>query len=156
MSASAYRSMASPAAISRSCALTFMLRCPAAHSSRPVPQVSDPVTPPGDPFSSLTKIGALPEPLTAREHEVLALLIHAKTNREIAEELVISLRTVECHLSTIYGKLGVRGRSEAMLWAVNTDMRPEPGGSGREAYRSVGERRLPTRILSSPTRKRSR
>jgi DNA-binding NarL/FixJ family response regulator len=64
------------------------------------------------------RIPVLPEPLTAREHEVLALLTQAKTNREIAEELVISLRTVECHLSTIYGKLGIRGRAEAMLWAL--------------------------------------
>lgn len=61
---------------------------------------------------------ALVEPLTSREIEVLKLLAGAATNREIADRLVISPRTVETHLANIYGKLGVRGRTEAMLWAV--------------------------------------
>jgi DNA-binding CsgD family transcriptional regulator len=58
------------------------------------------------------------EPLTARELEVLGLLANAASNREIADRLVISPRTVESHLANIYGKLGVRGRPEAILWAV--------------------------------------
>ena len=58
------------------------------------------------------------EPLTARELEVLGLLANAASNREIADLLVISPRTVESHLANIYGKLGVRGRPEAILWAV--------------------------------------
>jgi DNA-binding NarL/FixJ family response regulator len=62
--------------------------------------------------------GGLIEPLTAREIEVLKLLAGAASNREIADTLVISTRTVETHLANIYGKLGVRGRTEAMLWAI--------------------------------------
>ncbi|MBV9280543.1 MAG: helix-turn-helix transcriptional regulator, partial [Chloroflexi bacterium] len=64
----------------------------------------------------------LVEPLTAREAEVLGLLAGAASNREIAERLVISPRTVETHLANIYGKLGVRGRTEAMLWAIREGM----------------------------------
>jgi DNA-binding CsgD family transcriptional regulator len=60
------------------------------------------------------------EPLTAREQEVLGLLMEAFTNQEIADRLCVSLRTVETHLGHIYGKLGVRGRPEAMLWAMRT------------------------------------
>ena len=61
---------------------------------------------------------ALIEPLTSREIEVLKLLAGAATNREIAQSLAISPRTAETHLANIYGKLGVRGRTEAMLWAI--------------------------------------
>ncbi len=60
----------------------------------------------------------LVEPLTPRELEVLRLLAGAATNREIADRLEISPRTAETHLTNIYGKLGVRGRTEAMLWAI--------------------------------------
>jgi DNA-binding NarL/FixJ family response regulator len=71
--------------------------------------------PPARPKSGLD---ALIEPLTSRELEVLRLLAGAASNREIAETLTISPRTVETHLANIYGKLGVRGRTEAMLWAI--------------------------------------
>lgn len=62
------------------------------------------------------------EPLTAREIVVLKLLAGAASNREIAGNLAISTRTVETHLANIYGKLGVRGRTEAMLWAIHAGM----------------------------------
>lgn len=62
------------------------------------------------------------EPLTAREIVVLKLLAGAASNREIAHGLTISTRTVETHLANIYGKLGVRGRTEAMLWAIHAGM----------------------------------
>jgi LuxR family maltose regulon positive regulatory protein len=56
---------------------------------------------------------ALPEPLTNREQEVLALLAAGLKNRDIAAQLVISPETVKKHTSNIYTKLGVRGRIEA-------------------------------------------
>jgi DNA-binding NarL/FixJ family response regulator len=65
------------------------------------------------------------EPLTAREIVVLKLLAGAASNREIASGLAISTRTVETHLANIYGKLGVRGRTEAMLWAIHAGMAEE-------------------------------
>lgn len=57
--------------------------------------------------------------LTQREQDVLALLAHGLTNREIAERLVISAKTVEHHVSQILGKLGLRSRAEAAAYAVN-------------------------------------
>ena len=69
-----------------------------------------------------TGLEALIEPLTPREVEVLKLLAGAASNREIAEQLIISPRTVETHLANVYGKLGVRGRTEAMLWAIREDV----------------------------------
>ena len=56
---------------------------------------------------------ALPEPLSPREQEILERLAAGLTNREIAEQLVISSETVKKHTGSIYGKLGVRSRTEA-------------------------------------------
>jgi DNA-binding CsgD family transcriptional regulator len=55
--------------------------------------------------------GPLPHDLTPREAEVLWLIAAGKTNQEIAEDLVLSIRTVERHISTIYEKLNLRGRA---------------------------------------------
>jgi LuxR family maltose regulon positive regulatory protein len=59
----------------------------------------------------------LPEPLTDREQEILELLAAGLTNREIAEQLVISPETVKKHTGSIYGKLAVRSRREAVARA---------------------------------------
>ena len=50
--------------------------------------------------------------LTAREREIAELVAAGRTNREVAEQLVLSARTIEAHLRNIYGKLGVRSRVE--------------------------------------------
>jgi predicted ATPase/class 3 adenylate cyclase/DNA-binding CsgD family transcriptional regulator len=65
-----------------------------------------------------TSAGAPGSGLTARELEVTRLLADGRTSREIAEELVVSAATVDRHLTHIYTKLGVRGRSEAIAWAL--------------------------------------
>ena len=52
--------------------------------------------------------------LTRREHEVLNLLASRRTNREIAEFLSISVRTVECHVQGILAKLGAPNRRAAV------------------------------------------
>jgi DNA-binding NarL/FixJ family response regulator len=52
------------------------------------------------------------DPLTAREREIAELVASGRTNREIAEQLVLSPRTIEAHLRSIYGKLDVRSRVE--------------------------------------------
>jgi DNA-binding NarL/FixJ family response regulator len=55
--------------------------------------------------------------LTAREREILNLLARGLSNRDIAEELVITNKTVKNHLSRIYEKLDVHSRAEAIaLW----------------------------------------
>ncbi|MFO7741577.1 MAG: LuxR C-terminal-related transcriptional regulator [Anaerolineae bacterium] len=57
------------------------------------------------------------EPLTERELEVLEELSKGLTNPEIAERLMVSLNTVKTHTRNIYGKLGVRNRTEAVVRA---------------------------------------
>jgi DNA-binding NarL/FixJ family response regulator len=56
----------------------------------------------------------LSEPLTARESEVLGLLGHGLSNKMIARELHISEHTVKFHISSLYSKLGVSNRAEAV------------------------------------------
>ena len=58
------------------------------------------------------------ETITERETAVLELLANGVSNSEIAERLNISVATVQFHLTGIYGKLGVRTRSEALVQAA--------------------------------------
>ncbi|WP_165423637.1 LuxR C-terminal-related transcriptional regulator [Ktedonosporobacter rubrisoli] len=58
-------------------------------------------------------VAALPEPLTAQELRILRLLALGRTNREIAETLVVSLNTVKSHLKHLYSKLAVNSRMQA-------------------------------------------
>jgi DNA-binding NarL/FixJ family response regulator len=58
------------------------------------------------------------EQLTARELEVLKLAAKGMTNREIAQELVLSVRTVQVHLTNIFNKIGVGSRTEAVLYGL--------------------------------------
>ncbi len=64
----------------------------------------------------------LPEPLTQREQEILALVAAGLTNREMAERLIISAETVKKHLASIYGKLGAANRTEAAARARELDL----------------------------------
>jgi two-component system, NarL family, response regulator LiaR len=57
------------------------------------------------------------EPLTTRELEVLQLLAEGQTNRQIADRLVITERTVKFHVSSILAKLGAGNRTEAVAIA---------------------------------------
>jgi non-specific serine/threonine protein kinase len=56
--------------------------------------------------------------LTGREREVAALIAQGKTNREIAQELVLSKRTVEKHAANILSKLGLTSRAQIVRWAI--------------------------------------
>ena len=67
---------------------------------------------------SLPRAHAYPDGLTAREVEVLNLLAQGLTNKQIATRLVISLRTVTTHLSSIYSKTGVNTRAAATRYAI--------------------------------------
>lgn len=59
-----------------------------------------------------------PEPVSAREREVLHLAAKGLSGKEIASQLYISERTVQTHLASIYDKLGARNKTEAMLLAL--------------------------------------
>ncbi len=58
------------------------------------------------------------ESLTEREREVLKLLAQGLSNKDIAQHLYLSVRTVEGHLANTYGKLHLKSRTEAVLWAA--------------------------------------
>ena len=66
----------------------------------------------------------LPDPLSEQELRVLGLIVAGKTNREIADELVISVGTAKWHVHNIYQKLGVGSRAEAIA-RVHAWMRNE-------------------------------
>ena len=57
------------------------------------------------------------EPLTDREEQVLAVVARGRTNREIADELFISLSTVKTHITSLMLKLPARNRVEIVMWA---------------------------------------
>ena len=62
------------------------------------------------------------ESLTAREREVLQLIGEGRTNREIAEQLCLSVKTVEVHRGRIADKLGVRGRSLLVKYSISSGL----------------------------------
>lgn len=81
-----------------------------------------------------------PEELTGRERQVLRELAEGCTNREIAHRLHVTPETVKSHVAAILGKLGVRHRTEAVVWALKTGLvrleelrRPAGAPPSREA-----------------------
>ena len=65
---------------------------------------------------------AYPDGLTQREVEVLRLVAAGRTDRDIAEELIIAESTVRRHVSNIYAKIGTNNRSEATRYALRVDL----------------------------------
>lgn len=66
----------------------------------------------------------LPNDLTKREHEVLGLVAMGKGNKEIAESLFISVKTVETHKGNILEKLGLRNSAELVKYAIKNNIVP--------------------------------
>jgi len=64
----------------------------------------------------------LPAALTERELEVLLVLVRGGSNKAIAEDLGISVKTVGHHVQHVYEKAGVRSRAAATLWAFEHDL----------------------------------
>jgi DNA-binding NarL/FixJ family response regulator len=61
------------------------------------------------------------EALTDREEQVLVAVARGRTNKEIADELYITLSTVKSHITSLMTKLGVRNRVEVAMWAYETN-----------------------------------
>ena len=68
---------------------------------------------------SSTMSEQLREPLTARELEVLALVCDGYSNGEISQRIRVTPPTVKYHLLNIFGKLGVRRRTQAVAAAIH-------------------------------------
>lgn len=60
--------------------------------------------------------------LTTRELEITRLLAHGYTNKEIAEKLFLSIKTIEAHRSKIYSKLGLKSRAELVDYAIEHNL----------------------------------
>ena len=56
--------------------------------------------------------------LTERERQVAALIAQGESNSEIARTLLITVRTVEAHITRILDKLGLKSRAEIAAWTV--------------------------------------
>ena len=65
--------------------------------------------------------------LSRREREVVSWIVQGKTNREIAEIMVVRLRTVETYITRILNKLGFNSRVQIATWAVEASL-PKPTG----------------------------
>ena len=63
--------------------------------------------------------------LTKQESNVLALVAQGKRNAQIAQELYLSIHTVESHLHRIFKKLQVSSRTEAAVYAIDSGLLPE-------------------------------
>jgi LuxR family maltose regulon positive regulatory protein len=88
----------------------------------PVAAVHEPASPAGDPSTGAGE--ALIEPLSERQLEVLRLVALGRTNKEIARQLVISPGTVKAHTASIYRKLDVANRTEAVARARQLGILP--------------------------------
>lgn len=70
---------------------------------------------PSPPAASTPEV---PASLSPREAEILQLIAAGRTNREIADALYLSVRTVERHVTNLYAKIGARGRADATAFAL--------------------------------------
>jgi DNA-binding CsgD family transcriptional regulator len=70
--------------------------------------------------------GAAATELTRRQEEVLHLIISGASNREIAERLTLSLRTVEHHVGSIFARLNAHNRVQAVNWAHDNGFADRP------------------------------
>jgi DNA-binding NarL/FixJ family response regulator len=84
----------------------------------------------------LRRIGTIPavreqraEKLTRREEDVLILLGKGLSNREIADQLVLSMETVKSHVSAILSKLNLTDRTQAAIYAVRHGLIPDEEGA---------------------------
>jgi DNA-binding NarL/FixJ family response regulator len=89
---------------------------------------------PIDPRAARAIISARAQPdpaaaLSARESEVLALLVEGLPNKLIARRLEISEKTVKTHLTSIFRSLGVTDRTQAALWAERNGFTARRGGA---------------------------
>jgi DNA-binding CsgD family transcriptional regulator len=111
--------------------LRFAIGGTGAPAAEAAPAATEPVNlparqaPPPEPaLAPLPERAAVPvtpvnrDGLTDREIEVLRRIAAGRSNREIADELSLSVRTVERHITNLYGKINARGRADATAYAL--------------------------------------
>jgi DNA-binding NarL/FixJ family response regulator len=79
-------------------------------------------------FHQQKKMDQEEQSLTEREKEVLLCLVEGMSNKEIANKLYISDKTVKIHVSKIFRKLNVKSRSQVIIQAVQKQLVPLPPG----------------------------
>jgi predicted ATPase/DNA-binding CsgD family transcriptional regulator len=93
--------------------------------------LSPPLTPPGsDPLSDEQAIKTQYGGLSRREREVVSWVAQGKTNREIAEIMVVRPRTVETYITRILNKLGFNSRVQIATWAIGAGLPISNGEDG--------------------------
>ena len=94
-----------------------------ASSALPPDAFSSPPSPPLSPRHALQQqFGGL----TSREREVARLVAQGKSNRAIADELIVGISTVEAHMTHIFTKLGFSSRAQIAAWAVDKGLAKAP------------------------------
>jgi non-specific serine/threonine protein kinase len=76
-----------------------------------------------------------PRRLTPRERDVVSLVALGWTNRQIADKLVIDVRTAETHISNMLGKLGLSSRAQLAVWAAGRQP-STPAEAARPRFRT--------------------
>jgi DNA-binding NarL/FixJ family response regulator len=83
--------------------------------------------------------------LTSRERDILGLLSEGRSNRDIAQTLYLSEKTVKAHLAAVFRKLGVTNRTQAAMAAVSMGIGPghhkQPEDDGENGPRPTAQRR---------------
>jgi NarL family two-component system response regulator LiaR len=78
--------------------------------------------------------------LTARESEMLTMIVAGLSNREIAESSYLSINSVKTYISGAYRKIGVERRSQAVVWGLGNGFRTEPAVSAETENPLPGSR----------------
>jgi NarL family two-component system response regulator LiaR len=84
----------------------------------------------GRPGEASAEPAAPAEDLTERELEVVALVARGRSNREIADQFVISEKTVKTHIGHVLAKLGLRDRTQIAIYALKHGLVDESGEEG--------------------------
>ena len=116
---------------------------PLAEIVRLAAQDADDLPPPGRAAPPAAGRPAPAPALTSRELEIAGLVSEGLSNRQIAERLVISKRTVDAHIEHIYGKLGVSSRVQLASWlrsAPALSLGPRPGAGPPSSRAVIGGR----------------
>jgi DNA-binding NarL/FixJ family response regulator len=99
---------------------------PAPPSPGRTPSVPAHPSPAGTPSAPMLPAGTDGVPLSPRQLEVAALIARGLTNRQIADELVITEGTAANHVKAILASLGLESRVQVAVWAIERGLREKP------------------------------